>query len=589
MILGSVGAAVYLAASNEDESDIILMGIRVNGIGPDYIQVVAIFEPFDEELRLQTLQCAPLVSGLSPKYNETNESAYGIPFHATLTLDIYGGFVVGTGYQFTFRFLDTYSKVKTVYLATNFTPDDAAVQIEEDVPIGEHGLASESFGDQQMFWTHLTWPQSTELSQVRATLLFGGTSCYVYMANSSIEILGEEAAITKCSELGQVFDDVVYPKAVELAGSPDGHLGDIDGDPRVTLFLAPLVRNMGQAYLGYDDPKDEFPGPYSNGREMVYVDAEMDLYDTICTTIHEFNHMIWNNYELDEAEFLLEGLANLAVDFTGYWSPVTDAVTKTYTWHPEVSLLHFNRFYSVYWDASYGQAYLFVTYLAERFGIDTVRSLVSMSEDGAAAVEIALANAGYDLTFNDVYLDFITACVLDDPGIEDGVYGFESLNYTVRRYTALHGDYPIIKENVTHYHYGFNVHRLAAPPDNVTIAFENPYPFALGVVTATRNPSGWHVSQSQHYSPSGTFSECIQTTGIEEVYIITSLISHLTPTDYEDVYALAEIPSKGLGFSVTEGIVTSISTSDSLALPVSVLAIVTFSSIFIVYGMRRRT
>jgi hypothetical protein len=321
---------------------------------------------------------------------------------------------------------------------------------------------------------------------------------------------------------------------------------------------------------------------------MVYVDAEMDLNDTICTTIHEFNHLIWNNYEIDEAEFLLEGLANLAVDLTGFWSHITDAVTTAFTYHPEVSLLHFNRFYSVYWDASYGQAYLFVTYLAERFGVNTVKRLVSISEDGPAAVEIALADAGYDLTFNDVYLDFITACVLDDSEIEDGVYGFESSNYTTRRYTVLGNNYPIIKENITHYHYGFNVNRLTAPPDDFTIAIENPYPYAVGVVVAVRNSSGWHVSQFQLYSASGTLSEYIQSIGLEEVYVITSLISHVTPTDYQDVFSLAEIPSRGLDLSITEGDTRSPSIADSLILPFSILIIVAFSSIFMTYRKQKR-
>ncbi|RDE12214.1 MAG: hypothetical protein C4K48_10315 [Candidatus Thorarchaeota archaeon] len=588
VVFGSLGCVVYFAASGNNQSDIVLMSIGVNNMRPDCVQILGIFEPFDEELRLQTLQCEPSVADLNPVYSETNESAYDTPFHATLTLDIYGDFVTGTAYQFTFRFLDEYSKVKTVYLAVDFTPDNASVQIEKETTVEEFRLASESFGNQQVFWTHLMWPESPGFSEVRATLLFPGISCYMYMANSSIEILGEEAAITKCHHLGQIFDDVIYPKAIEIAGDPDGHLGDIDGDPRVTVFLAPLVRNMGRAYLGFDDPKDEFLGPYSNRREMVYVDAEMDLNDTLCITTHEFNHLIWNNYEMDEADFLVEGLANLAVDLTGFWSHITDAVTTAFTYHPEVSLLHFNRFYSVYWDASYGQAYLFVTYLAERFGVNTVKCLVSISEDGPAAVEIALADAGYDLTFNDVYLDFITACVLDDSEIEDGVYGFESLNYTTRRYTALGNNYPIMEENTIHYHYGFDVNKLTAPPDNFTIAIENPYPYAVGVVVAVRNSSGWHVSQFQLYSASGTLSEYIQSAEAEEVYVITSLISHVTPTDHEDVSSLAEIPTEGLDFTITEGDTRSPSISDSLVLPFSILIIVVFSSIFIVYRKQKR-
>lgn len=587
VLFGSIGAAVYFATSNNNDSEIELMSIGVQIINSNYIQVFAIFNPFDENLRLRAIRCSPFVSNINPIHDGTNESAYDTWFNATLTLDIYGDFVVGTAYQFTFEFLDEYGKVKTVYLATEFIPSNESVQINRDTAMNEFMLASESFGDQQIFWTPLSLPESAELSQLRATLLSVGSYCYVYVANTSIELLGEETAITKCDELKQIFDDVIYPKAVELAGHPDGYLGDIDGDPKLTLFLAPLVRNMGSAYLGFHNSRDEFPGPYSNEREMIYLDAEKNLNETVCITIHEFNHMIWDNYEIDEADFLMEGLANFAIDYTGYWYYITDAVTTTFTYHPEVSLLHFNRFYSQYWDASYGQAYLFVTYLAERFGIDTVKSLVTISEDGPVAVEIALASAGYEVSFNEVYLDFITACVLDMSGIENGVYGFESANYTTQRYTILGNNYPIIKEDITHYHYGFHVNRLAAPVDNLTIEIENPYPYALGIVVAIRDDNGWSVTQSLRYSTVGEFTEYISGMSVEEVYVITSLMSQETPTDYEDVFALSEIPSENLDLSIMEGIIESLSGFDRFYLPITGLIILVFCSAIIIYRKRK--
>lgn len=583
LVLSSLGVTAYLVSSQNYDSDVILMSIAATVIGPDHIHVLGIFEPFNEELRLRSLLCDPSVSSLNPLYSETNQSAYVASFRTSLNLDIYGDFVVSTIYQFTFRFLDESDRVKTVYLRVEFTPDNTTLKATAETPVEGKEPASESFGDQQLFWTYLDCPESMKLTQVRATLLHAGVTCYIYMANSSIELLGEEAAIDKCSTIGKAFDEDIYPTAIEVAGSPDGLLGDIDGDPRVTVFLAPLVRNMGNAYLGYPGEKDEFHGPFSNEREMVYVDAEQDVSKTICIIIHEFNHVIWNNYEMDEADFLMEGLANLAVDLTGYHFNTTDLVTETYTHHPEISLLHFNRFYGIYWDASYGQAYLFVNYLLDRFGLATVRSLVSIREDGPRAVEIALANAGYNLTFNELYLDFITACVLDDTLIEGGIYGFRSLDYTIQKHTALGDDYPVTRENIMHYHYGFDVHKLVVPPENFTITIENPYPYALGVVVITKNSTSWHVSQYQYFSSSEAFSEYVQSTGIQEAYIITSLISHDTPTDFEDVLSLAEIPSVSLDLSITAGDTRSVLAHDSLVVFLSVLCVAAAGSIFIVY------
>jgi len=428
-----------------------------------------------------------------------------------------------------------------------------------------------------------------ELTAVNATLLPVGEYCYVYMANDTTELLGESAAISKCSQLGQVFDDEIYPKAVELAGSPDGYLGDIDGDPRVTLFLVPLVRYMGNAYLGFHVPWNDCPFPYSNRREMVFIESERDQNETALITIHEFNHLIWDNYELDEAEFLFEGLANLAIDYTGYWYYITDAVTTTYTLHPEVSLIHFNRFYGRLWDASYGQAYLFVTYLADRFGVDTVKDLVRIHEDGPEAVEIALSNAGYDMTFNELYLDFITACVLDDVESENGIYGFQSLNYTIQHMTTISQPLPFIRENVTHNHYGFNVYRFASPPDNFTISISKSQSYGVGLVVASVNSSGSYVSQFQYSSNSQIITEFIQSNGAEEVYLITTIMSDETPTDFQNVYDFAEIPSDSLDITISEGDMRSPPSSDLFIITFSILGIVGLSSIFIVCRRLKRT
>jgi hypothetical protein len=575
----SIGIAFHFAPEATTIYDIQCLTIGDDGMGPNSIRVVGLFAPFDEELTLQTLTCEPSVTGLNPLDTKTNESAYATPFHGILSMDVYGDFVAGVEYQFIFQFLYDTDKIRTVYFAPVFTPG-VLINYEN---------TTESFGDQQAFWTYLSRPESMELTAVNATLLSVGDYCYVYMANETIELLGESAAISKCSQLGQVFDDVIYPKAVELAGSPDGYLGDIDGDPRVTLFLVPLVRYMGNAYLGFHIPWNDCPFPYSNRREMVYIESERDQNETALITIHEFNHLIWDNYEIDEAEFLLEGLANLAIDYTGYWYYITDAVTTTYTLHPEVSLIHFNRFYGRLWDASYGQAYLFVHYLADRFGIDTVRNLVSIQEDGPAAVEIALANAGYNMTFNEVYLDFITACVLDDVESENGIYGFQSLNYTIQRVTTILQPLPFIRENVTHNQYGFNVYRLVTPPDNFTISISKSQLFGTGLVVALINSSGSYVSQFQYPSSFGTISEFIQSSGAEEVYLITTLISDETPTDFQNVFELAEIPSDSLDITISAGDTRGQSEFDLIIIAFSILGIVALSSIFIVYRRTKRT
>ena len=438
-------------------------------------------------------------------------------------------------------------------------------------------LEDEKFGDQKLFWVNLP-----DIVQERATLLAVGNWTYVYMANVTIDLLGQNASIEKCEQLRDVFDEVIYPKAIEVAGNPDGNLGDIDGDPHVTMFLAPFVRSFGDnSVLGYYDDKDDNPhNPYSNLREMFYVDSEMSVDDTINIIIHEFNHMIWGNYEYDEAQFLLEGLANYAIDYTGYYSWVTDAVTDTFTLHPEISLLYFNREYGALWDASYGQAYLFVTYLAERFGNDFTRSLVSESADGALAVENALADAGYDLTFNDVYLDWITACVIDETSCYDGIYGFETINYRIQTKTMIGYYFPVEKNNTKHYYYGFDVKQINAPYDNFTFVIENPHPYTLGISIVIKDENGWNITQEIIKKKTDQIVLYCESTDIEEAYVITSLMTEETPTDFGTVLSLDEVESVELNIAfyesyveIDEGLFSSIAVFSTILITAGLIVI----------------
>ncbi|MCE7743205.1 MAG: hypothetical protein GOP50_12210 [Candidatus Heimdallarchaeota archaeon] len=408
----------------------------------------------------------------------------------------------------------------------------------------------EQVGDQFLFWINIP-----DITQLRGTLLAKGNWSYIYMANETIDLLGVNASISMCESLSLEFDSTIYPCALEVAGHPDGNLGDIDGDPHITVFLAPLCRYCGSnSVLGYyDDKDDEIGNPYSNNREMFYVDSEHSLVDTLWIITHEFNHMIWGNYEYDEASFLLEGLANYNVDYNGYYSWVTDAVTTTYTYHPEISLLYFVREYGALWDASYGQAYLFVTYLAERFGNDFTRELVSTAADGAEAIDAALINFGYTMTFNTVYLDWITACTLDDPSFADGIYGFESVDYKIDAQQPIGYVFPIEKLDITHNYYGFEVKAVYGDHDNFTFVIENPYPYALGISIAFKDDSGWNVTQYFNTEQSDQISLYIEGTKIQEAYVITSLMSASTPSDFGVVYALSELPSEKLDYFFFEG------------------------------------
>ncbi len=457
-----------------------------------------------------------------------------------------------------------FNQFSTFHAEDNFhiTNDNISISNQKNLNSKIEKLRpNDDFGDQQLFW--ITMP---DWIQIRATLLAEGEYCYIYMANETIELLGENESIIKCEAVRDAFDTNIYPKAIELAGHPNGNLGDIDGDPKVTVFLAPTIRYMGTAYLGFYILENEFVGfPYANLREMVYCDSERSVDDIICTTIHEFNHLIWYNNDWDDAQFINEGLANFAIDFTGYYSWVTDAITTTFTYHPEISLLYFNREYNELWDSSYGQAYLFITYLVDRFGTDFTKQLVAIPEDGAIGVDKALEYFGYDLTFNDLYLDWITACVLDDTSFDGGIYGFDLVDYSIQAMSSILFDFPRTK---THYYYGFDVKRMYLPRDNFTFVIDNPYPYALGVSFVLENNSDIQVIQEIYHENSDEYQIYVEGSNLDSVYVITSLMTEDTPTDYGVVMSLNELVSIELEYNFFEG---NIITTDSAVVVYSVI------------------
>jgi len=434
----------------------------------------------------------------------------------------------------------------------------------------------DDFGDQQLFW--ITMP---DWMQVRATLLAEGEYCYIYMANETIELLGENESITKCEALRDAFDADIYPNALDVVGHPDGVLGDCDGDPKITVFLAPLVRYMGSAYLGFVSIDHEMPNfPYANHREMVFCDSEKDVYETICITIHELNHLIWWNNDWNDCQFIDEGLANYAIDNAGYDFWVTEAVVNQFLLHPEISLLYFVREYGELWDSSYGQAYLFVTYLANRFGNEFTKQLVFTAEDGAIAIDVVLDYFGYDQTFNDIYLDWITACVLDDPSFEGGIYGFSTIDYSIQAMSSVLFDFPRTK---THYYYGFDAKIMYNPRDNFTFVIDNPYPYALGVSIVMKNESGVQVLQGIYYENTDEYRIYVEGMNLQTVYVITSLMSSDTPSQFGIVMSLDELTQEDLSYNFFEG---NLVTNDTANIGFSLILFIPI--ILMIYKKKKR-
>jgi len=369
-----------------------------------------------------------------------------------------------------------------------------------------------NFRPQRTFWIYDF--ASSSYSKINATLLSIGEKCYVYMQDYCITELGEYTAIKQTENICDEFDNIIYPRITDLAGHPNGTLGDIDGDPRIIILLS---RNP----ISYYDQRNELDIEYSNLCEMFHI-----YYKTWIPTIaHEFHHLIWFNNEMDEPHFSLEALAEYAMYHAGYLAPYDNKCPQVdlFLDHPEDSLLYWNMLNSI----DYGGAYLFAFYIAEQYGIDILRDLITEPADGAYGIENVLQRTGTYIPFNELYLNWITALTLDELGFKNNLYGFEYLNARVTKYTLIRE--PFFNDKVKLYYYGFNIHKLQSPPNEFTVEIRKDIDKTIGLSIAFHDALGWHIYQNLHNKGIDMIIEDISGSKIDDMYIITSYIFDQTP------------------------------------------------------------
>lgn len=216
-----------------------------------------------------------------------------------------------------------------------------------------------------------------------------------------------------------IFEKDIYPRVTAVFGqewSPG-----VDNDPHLNIIHARL-RGVG----GYYSSTDEYPRSvylYSNQREMIYINtASYQVGSTayLAVLAHELQHAIHWHGDPTEDTWVNEGLSELAVTVAGYRP---DSIAQ-YLRSPTVSLLHWpldQRNTS----AHYGAASLFMHYLSEHYGTRAdLRLLVAEPADNAGGIDAYLKTLGYNVTFRDVFRDWVVANILNEAG---GVYGYKEL------------------------------------------------------------------------------------------------------------------------------------------------------------------
>ncbi len=304
-------------------------------------------------------------------------------------------------------------------------------------------LPEVAVGDTDTFWVIADQVgDEFDEREVKARCVHVGRHSLVWV-DASVGGVIDERAIA----MGQAFDSGIYPTNTRLFGEPVAN----DHDPRVSILISPEVDDRGgNTTIGYFSARDLFSlddAPelpelaHSNSRLIIFASAGVvargRASDVLGTLAHEFQHLISATRKLfgptpttrQEALWLNEALSMYAMEANGYGLRSGARVVAD---HVAAYLARPEDYPLVSWDeapegSSYGAAYLFALYLAERAGERIMADLVAAPEFGVANVDKRLAAKG--LSFERLFRDWAAANLLDGSGRPaDAVHAYQAID-----------------------------------------------------------------------------------------------------------------------------------------------------------------
>ena len=243
---------------------------------------------------------------------------------------------------------------------------------------------------------------------------------------------GRPVSSDKINALLDSFDRIYDDVATSFGPPPD----TIDGDPRVHILIMDIAGGAqadGSRVIGYFSPINQYRNiqlsrwtdRLSNEVEMLYIDyrsLNSSKKETVESVVaHEFAHLIQWAWDPVESIWINEGLAVYVEDMLGYG--VESRITA-FEKRPDTPLLDWSS--SI---ADYGAAYLFFAYVSERFGgTPAIAAILKNREQSVRGIELALARQGKSISFDEIFSDWVVANYLDDPDLNDGIYGYSTLD-----------------------------------------------------------------------------------------------------------------------------------------------------------------
>ncbi|MFJ8263181.1 choice-of-anchor J domain-containing protein [Rummeliibacillus sp. NPDC094406] len=251
-------------------------------------------------------------------------------------------------------------------------------------------------------------------------------------------------------KLRDEFDKNIYPKATDFFGTPDSLDGSKSPLPEMVGLPKDYYTGSNKVIMLVDNIQDEgwnnpnypfFVAGFFWQTIEDFIDRNIITIDTnswdtrlestfFGTTIHELQHLIQADNDPSEESWVNEGMSTFAEYLGGYGHE--DGSINFFLDHPENSLVNWDEHNSAETGpetiADYGEVYLFMLYLYDKFGHDFIKSLATDgTSQGIESIENVLKQYKTNKDFTKVYQNFMTALALDDSTVSKD-YNIDSID-----------------------------------------------------------------------------------------------------------------------------------------------------------------
>ena len=324
---------------------------------------------------------------------------------------------------------------------------------EVDIPrVVNEEVPNYLVGTRHTFW--VTDIGARQADQTDAILQHVTENAYWYVEE------GIDVPLEELKRSAAIFEERIYPTVARYFGTP--WTPGVDNDPRLTILHARL-----HGVAGYYSASDEYPRqvhPQSNQREIIYINTGAYAVGSeayLGLLAHELQHAAHWNADPSEETWVNEGLSELAADLAGFPSSLLGAFIRS----PTTSLIHWPEVVQAL-PPHYGAANLFFAYLASHYGgPERLRRLTQLPQDGVPGIIAFLRSQGFDLTFQEVFADWIIANLLDLPS---GPYSYPDRDVQVQPTRRLHLHDPV-ERSVPQY--AADYLEVEPTPGDVTLTF----------------------------------------------------------------------------------------------------------------------